>query len=244
MKKQLKSVTLLGVDCVNIDRLILAADICQNEFEFADVKLLSSLPSADPRVVPIKKIPSTKAYSKFAIAELDSYVDTPHVLVIQYDGFILNPSAWSDEYLKYDYIGAPWLVQDWSVRDFGFPPGLLRSLVVGNGGFSLRSKKFTALSAELVKLRSFKQYHPEDVVLCVHNRQLLESRGIQFAPVPLARQFSFEAESKDNDIWDNQFGFHGLSWTDISKWLDAHPEFKDKIVNDVTRHRRKLAATI
>lgn len=47
---------------------------------------------------------------------LDSYIETPHVLVVQYDGFILNPDAWTDEFLEYDYVGAPWWYEDeWNV---------------------------------------------------------------------------------------------------------------------------------
>ena len=235
-KRRLETVTLLGVDCVDIDRLILAADICQKDFDFAEVKLLTSLPSSDPRIVPIEPLASVGAYSRFMIADLDSYVATPHVLIIQYDGFILNPSAWDNDFLKYDYIGAPWLVRDWSVRDYGFPKELLGTLAVGNGGFSLRSKKFVSTSAQLARNGAFKEYDPEDVVLCIHNRALLESNGITFAPAIIAKRFSFENEDDEKKAWDGQFGFHGLSWTDISKWLDANPQYRDLIVNDTTIH--------
>jgi len=223
--KKLNTVTLLGIDCVEIDRLILAADICLKNFEFADVKLLTSIPSSNPYIVPIGSITSVEEYSRFAIAELDQYVDTPHALVIQYDGFILNPDAWSDEFLDYDYIGAPWLVHDWSIEKFGFPPAAKDQLLVGNGGFSLRSKKLISLLAQMSKEGMFEKYHPEDVVICVEKRKKLEEQGILFAPIPVAKQFSFEAEDEENIMWDGQFGFHGLQWTDISKWLANHPEY-------------------
>ena len=224
---KLDSVTLLGVDCVDIDRLILAAEICQKEMQFADVKLLTSIgTSNNPHIVPIKPITSTEEYSKFIISELDKYVETEHVLIIQFDGFILNTDAWSDDFLKYDYIGAPWFVADWSVKDFGFPKELLGTLVVGNGGFSLRSKKFIALSAQMYNDGAFAVCHPEDVVLAVHHRKKIEKKGIRFAPVELAQQFSYEAKDEaGNNLWDGQFGFHGLRWTDISKWLNKHPQY-------------------
>lgn len=242
MKKLLDSVTLLGVDCVDIDRLILAAEICQKDFEFASVKLLTSISKIkDERIISIKPITSAEAYSQFIICDLDKYVDTPHVLIIQYDGFILNPDAWSDEFLQYDYIGAPWLTNNRSVNKYGFPKELLGKFVVGNGGFSLRSKKLTSLCANLDQNHLFKRYHPEDVVLCVENRKMLEDNGIQFAPISWAQQFSYESvdKSKNDYSWNGQFGFHGLSWTDISKWLDAHPEYEGKIVNDPFAHSRK-----
>ncbi len=46
MKKiSLPTVTLLGIDCVNIQRLVLVAKICMQSFNFGDVKLLTSLPA-------------------------------------------------------------------------------------------------------------------------------------------------------------------------------------------------------
>ncbi len=221
-KKKLDSVTLLGVDCVDIDRLQLAADVCQEHFEFAEVKLLTSLPSKQKNIIPIEHISSTEEYSYFALDKLDAYVDTLHVLVIQYDGFILNPDAWKDDFLHYDYIGAPWLIADWSLR-FGFSKDDIGKEIVGNGGFSLRSKRLLSFCARLSREGAFTTYHPEDMVICNQNRQLFVDMGIRFAPVEIARQFSFEGE---HDVWKGQFGFHGLRWTDISRWLATHPEIK------------------
>jgi hypothetical protein len=225
--KKLETVTLLGIDCVNVERLNLAMEICQKDFEFAEVKILTSLPAGNLKnTIKISPINSTAEYSKFIISELDKYVDTDYVLIVQYDGFILNPNAWNDEFLKYDYIGAPWLVADWSVKNFDFPVEWLGKLAVGNGGFSLRSKKLLSLTAKLFLDKKLEKYDPEDVAICVRYRQLLEENGIKFAPVDIAKQFAFEAESSDNYAWDGQFGFHGLKWTDISKWSKENPEYK------------------
>jgi hypothetical protein len=238
MKRKLENVTLLGIDCVNLDRLIQAAEICQNDFDFASVKLLSSIKSDHKDVIHIDEIKSVEEYSRFAIAELDKYVDTSHVLIIQYDGFILNPKAWTDEFLQYDYIGSPWLVDmKLSVKVFGFPEELVGKYVVGNAGFCLRSKKLTSLCAELSLHNFFARYHPEDIVLSVDNRKFLEEKGITFAPPALAQRFSFEAESNTNFSWDGQFGFHGLRWTDISKWLKENPGYK--IDNTMDRDERE-----
>ena len=226
MKRKLETVTLLGVDCVDIERLIVAAEICQQEFDFAQIKLLTSLPSDNPNVVPIAPINSVEEYSRFVIEELDSYVETEQALIVQYDGFILNPNAWVDDFLTYDYIGAPWFVDNWAVGKFGLSKDLLGSMVVGNGGFSLRSKKFVALCARLAQERTLAKFHPEDVALCMWNRELLEERGMRFAPVDLARQFSFERMTDTSTEWDGQFGFHGFRWTNITKWQAKHPEYE------------------
>ena len=226
MKKKLNGITLLGVDCVNIERLIRATEICLKDFEFEDVKLLTSIKSDYPGVVPIQPINSVEEYSKLVIEKLDEYVDTPYVLLIQYDGFILNPDAWSEEFLEYDYIGAPWLVRNSHINKLGWSKELLGKHLVGGGGFTLRSKKFISLCSELAKRNFFSKYHPEDVVLCLDHREYLENKGIKFAPVNLAQQFSYEAEDMERYSWNGQFGFHGLQWTDISKWTKEHPEYK------------------
>lgn len=224
-KKRLYNVTLLGVDCVDIDRLILAAEICQKDFEFEKVKLLTSVKSNYKDVYQIPPIHSVEEYSKFVIADLDQYIDTPFVLIIQYDGFILNPKAWSDQYLGYDYIGAPWFVRKYHINR-GWPEELLGKYIVGCGGFSLRSKKFTSLCADLVKQNFFTKFHPEDSVLCIDNRQYFNDKGMKFAPVDIASRFCFSALDMERYSWDDQFGFHGLSYTDISKWTKGHPEYK------------------
>lgn len=225
MKRKLTGVTLLGIDCVDIDRLIQAAEICLKDFIFEEVKLLTSLPSNNQSVVSIDPLTSVEEYSKFIIEKLDEYVNTPHVLIIQYDGFILNPEAWSDAFLDYDYIGAPWLIRNSHIRN-GWPQELLGKYLVGGGGFSLRSKKLTSLCADISKKNFFKKYNPEDVVLCLDNRGYLENKGIVFAPVELAKKFCYAAEDMEHYSWNDQFGFHGLWYTDISKWTKNHPEYK------------------
>lgn len=235
MKRSLPNVTLLGIDCVNVERLQAALDVCQKDIDFGAVKLLTSLPTDDARLVKIPHIASIEAYSRFCAVDLKDHVDTEHVLLVQYDGFILNPNSWTDEFLEYDYIGAPWLVADWSVRDYAFPESLLGTMVVGNGGFSLRSKKFLEVSAKLVLAGEIPKIHPEDVSLCIWHKDLLEREGIKIAPPELAGRFSIEG---DDQVYDKQFGFHGMSWTDIDAWVDQHPEHH--LI--VEQYRRERAA--
>lgn len=212
--RELPQVTLIGVDCVDLERLLHAAEVCQRSIRFGDVRLLTSLPYEHPSIVPIAPITSREAYSSFMVKQLNSYVDTPFALIIQYDGFILNPDSWRDEYLDYDYIGAPW----WEEQEY----------IVGNGGFSLRSKRLLALTQQddaiLDPTELDPSDAPEDWYLCVMIRPYLEERGIRFAPAELAKQFAFEGGDEHFGVtWTNQFGFHGLRWTDISPWLQQNP---------------------
>jgi hypothetical protein len=213
MKRNLRNITLLGIDCIDIGRLKLAADICQEYFEFGAVKLLTSIPDLDPRIVSIDSITSIEAYSHFCIRELAKFVDTDFTLIFQHDGFILNPDAWTDEFLQYDYIGAPW----WYMDDQN----------VGNGGFSLRSKKLLDVlhTADFVT-----EFHPEDHHIARTYHKELKIHGIRYAPQSLAEKFSIEGASKEekldaNNVWNGQFGFHDLRATDISGWLKAHPGY-------------------
>ncbi|MEN9338616.1 MAG: hypothetical protein RI945_341 [Candidatus Parcubacteria bacterium] len=220
-KIKLPNVTLLGIDCVGIERLIQAMDISQEGIDFGSVKLLTSLNTDDARKVEIPHIASVEEYSRFCIEDLYKYVDTDYVLIIQYDGFVLNPESWTNEFLKYDYIGAPWLVADWSITNYNFPENLLGTIVVGNGGFSLRSKKILYTSARLSKERRIPKLHPEDVAMCVWYRNEFENEGIKFAPTEIAKIFSIEG---DDGIYKDQFGFHGFRRTDISEWIKKHLE--------------------
>lgn len=231
MKRKLENVTLIGIDCVDVDRLILATDICLKNFDFGDVKLLSSIDSNHPNIVKIDSLNSLETYSEFCTKKLDNYIDTEFALIIQHDGFILNPYAWDDEFLNYDYVGAPWHIKDWAIEKFGVPEELRDTILVGNGGFNLRSKKLIRAIKEMDLENSFDRYQPEDVVICVDKRNELEKKGIKFAPPEVAGKFSFEAIDEVNNKWTDQFGFHGLSWTDISKWLNENPKFKNKINN-------------
>ena len=70
LMKKLPGITLLGIDYVYVKRLQKALDISSRAIEFAHVKLLTSLPTDDPRRVEIPHIGSVEAYSEFCIRNL------------------------------------------------------------------------------------------------------------------------------------------------------------------------------
>jgi len=220
--RDVADVTVIGVDCVDIDRLIRAAEITTTDLRFGAVRLLSSHASDHPWVVAIDHLGDIEAYNDFIVGRLHRYVDTPLALVIQHDGFVLNADAWSDEFRDWDYIGAPWAVDG--------------ARVVGNGGFSLRSKRLLERLAQPDITRPAGV--PEDWFICVELREILERDGLRFAPPELAHRFSFEGDPAFGPTWQGQFGFHGLTWTDISAWLREHPN--SGIVNDLDDETRCL----
>jgi hypothetical protein len=225
----LPQITLIGVDCVSVERLLHAAAICERGIAFGAVRILSSIPHQDPRVVTISPIASREQYSSFVVKQLNRYVETPFALVFQYDGFVLNPASWRDEFRAYDYIGAP--LSNWP--DEGRP--------VGNGGFSLRSKRLLML-LENDPAVAVPEGLPEDWYLCVTIRPYLEAQGIRFAPFELAQQFSFEGDEHHEVTWSGQFGFHGLTWTDISPWLRENLD--SGVVNELDQATRAAKARL
>lgn len=196
----LDKVTLLGIDCVDVNRLIRAITICEKYANFSKIKLLTSQTTDYNHAVRIPHIGTIQDYSKFMIRELVNYVDTEYVLCVQWDAYLLNPDAWTDDYLQYDYVGAPWWFSD--------------DRNVGNGGFSLRSAKFLREVSEMPA----RNYHPEDVVCCRLMNKYLTDKGIKFAPESVAHKFSHEGNQKYGRTWRNQFGFHDFEMTDISAW--------------------------
>lgn len=147
---------------------------------------------------------SIDIWNRKIIQELPNYIDTTHAILIHADGYIINPEVWRDEWLKYDYIGAPWpLPQDsYSYRD---EEGEL--VRVGNS-VSLRSKRLM----DLVKTREWKSYFGntnEDGFITCHNRKWLESKGCKFAPLEEAIYFSKEHEIPENKNI-KPFAFHTI----------------------------------
>ena len=188
----LDEVALVAVDCADPALSYGAMELSLSRCRFAEAVLFTdrSLGAPRARVEPIAAVDSESAYSEFIMKSLAHRVRAEHVLIVQWDGFVLDADRWSDEFLLYDYIGAPW-------------PHFADGHNVGNGGFSLRSRRL------LLALQdpALAPAHPEDRAICRTYRRYLEDRhGIAFAPEEAARAFSFELDVTDRAT----FGFHGM----------------------------------
>ncbi len=191
-KVRIAETTLCCIDCQYHDLAISAMQRCLSGCEFERALFLTDRDMAIEgiEVVAIRPIASIAEYCRFVVKELNQYISTPFALIVQYDGFILNPAKWTEAFKQYDYIGARWEAQG--------------SHNVGNGGFSLRSKRLL----EALQDERIAQFVPEDRVICDRYRELLErDYGIRFAPGELADRFSFE-EARVHA--SSTFGFHGL----------------------------------
>ena len=148
------------------------------------------------------------------VYKLSEYIHTDFALIIQSDGYVINPDSWRDEFLEYDYIGAPFKLptDNFSYRDiYG------KIFRVGNGGFSLRSKKLIELANKLnLEWKPFHGFYNEDGFICAMNRHIYEENGCKFAPLHVAKYFSHESDIPENQGLST-FGFHG-KWSRFKKF--------------------------
>ena len=194
---RLENVTLCAVSSSNLAATVRALEASLAQIEFAEALLFTDqepaaigvAASSEIEVVAIEPIRSSEAYSRFILEELAERIGTSHCLIVQWDGHVIDAGRWREEFLEYDYIGASW-------------PQFHDGHEVGNGGFSLRSRRLI----EACRRPGFAVHHPEDVAICRTNRVFLEGLGLRFAPVELANRFSAERASDPSGT----FGYHGV----------------------------------
>lgn len=188
-KLNLKNVTCIAVASNKIKETIKAIEICQSYCDFYDCYIFTheTINFKHKIIEPIKTI---KDYDNFIIKHLPFHIESDFCLTIHWDGFIVNPKAWTNEFFNYDYIGSPWPNQGY---------------ICGNGGFCLKSRKFFKTQKALVKKIEITQ--PDDVILCLRLRNWFEFYGCKYAPKDIACKFATE-EGDYNE--HNSFGFHDL----------------------------------
>ena len=193
-KIKLPNVTLVAMATRNVEETLQALKYSCKGVEYGSVKLLSHYTPHDLgktiEFIRIDKIKSIDDWSYKIIYELNQYIDTEFALLVHADGFVVNPSSWKDEFLDYDYIGAPWPLpkDNFSYRDTH--GNIVR---VGNS-VSLRSKRLLVLPIKLnMPWEPFHGYWNEDGFICAKNKHIYEAEGMKFAPLDVAKYFSHEA---------------------------------------------------
>tara|TARA_B100001093_G_scaffold73188_1_gene63774 strand:+ start:802 stop:1494 length:693 start_codon:yes stop_codon:yes gene_type:complete len=194
---------------------------CTSVFEFDDIVICSKIPNLDAskfealgvRFVLEDDLDSSyESYNFFKLNRLNDHINTDFVLTVENDGFIIDSSFWKDEFLDYDYIGSPW-----------YDPIDNHKYRVGNGGFSLRSKKLLEATKMITDSRDG-PFGNEDSFICWKSKRVLESfYKVKFAPADLAAKFSVEwngcPEQKhiitDDLLTYDTFGFHGPDHTPL-----------------------------
>jgi hypothetical protein len=224
----LPNVTLVCISSIRIEECLSAIQTCINSCNFYDVKFITDKNIKDQSKIKIENCASfnnLQEYSDFILTQLDNYINSSHSLLIQDHAFISNPQKWTNEYLEYDYIGSPWPIHliehlmlnlkngvDLNGQPFSVDLNLNnydpQNYRVGNGAFSLRSKKL------LTFIKQFKDKYknkPEDNIISIYEKSALENNSMKIAPINIASAFGVEAATEYNPHGDRSitFGFHG-----------------------------------
>lgn len=206
LSRNLSSVSLVSVTGVDPEKNLRALEISRVGLNFADIVLLSRLePRRNVGGIRVESITNPNwtydEFSRFVVFELFKHIKTEFALIVHHRAHVLRPKAWTDEFLNYDYVGAPWSASTHFTNE-----GV--EVRVGNGGFSLRSQRLMRAPTDLglTFTDNGTGFYHEDGQLCVYHRDRLEKHGIRFAPVEVAAQFSTEV--KVQETVRKSFGFH------------------------------------
>ena len=139
---------------------------------------------------------SIKTLALDLVQNLHTRFDTDYVLTVQDDGFPMRPGL-SDFVGKYDYIGAPW-VHHTTYYDL-YP----YKYCIGNGGFSLRSKRLCEIASHIYQ--KWFRYVPywwyilgDDTFYCKTLRFWFRNavRGMKWPTLEEAARFSIEGNDE------------------------------------------------
>jgi hypothetical protein len=229
MKLKLNDVTLCAITSDAVDITIKALKYSSKDIDFAEIKLISDKKINEPNMEWME-CPQLDydGYNLFVVNHLHNYINTKFVLLIQWDGFVINPSCWRHEFFNYDYIGAPWPYQPES--------GAVGEDRIGNGGFSFRTKSILEAASKynfpnrLIRTINAPESRPElngeimtwneDGYFCREYKHLYKNAGFKYAGIDVAKYFSHEAYCTEID-GIAPFGFHGKQHANLISLLNT-----------------------
>tara|TARA_R110000772_G_scaffold250565_1_gene365229 strand:+ start:518 stop:1294 length:777 start_codon:yes stop_codon:yes gene_type:complete len=256
----LKKITYLSIvpndsekEYQNIDSIIKIGNNSSNKLDFGKKIIYTCQePTIDPGNFEIKMIDEIpyKEFNRFVSENYSELFNTEYAINFHSDGFIQNQDAWNNDFLKYDYIGAP--IKLPTINNQYQP-------TVGNGGFSLRSKKICEKIKEL-KLNNYLPkyldifgdnlisegifgqipafFKNEDVYIGLFCKKILDEHGFKIADFHTASLFATEhfsllnnQYSEDPEGLNSSFGFHEINYLQIP----TVAEHRKKIQKQLTK---------
>lgn len=194
-KLQLPKVTLVAMTSVKIKETIKAMQYSMQGIDFAEAILITHRkPWFLPKEITykhIERLTDIDCFNYKTVYDMGDYIDTEFALLVHYDGFVVHPEQWRDEFLTYDYIGSPWpLPKEGDTTTYRDIYGNLCR--VGNS-VSLRSKRLMDFPKKAqVPWVGENGYFNEDGFICCKIRHLLEAEGMKIAPLEVAKYFGHE----------------------------------------------------
>lgn len=210
-KLKLPNVTLAAMASVKLYETIKALEYSMQGIEFGEVVLITHRkPLGLPETITYKhteKLTDIDCFNYKIVYELGDFIHTDYVLLIHYDGFVVHPEKWQEEFLKYDYIGSPWPLPERENHSYHDIYGNLCR--VGNS-VSLRSKRLLDFPKKenLKWVRDWEGFYNEDIFLCCMNKHRIEEAGMKIAPIEVARYFGHEHMIPEVMDVDAPFVFH------------------------------------
>jgi hypothetical protein len=215
----LSNIALCCIDDVDTDRAIKVLNHCSNLCFFESINLFTSKKVSLPFGVSVHQtqpLESVEDVDNFIAQSLFKFIEhskCSHVLLVQHDGFILNPHAWTNEFLCYDVIGAP-------AEEAGAPPTTEGVVRFFNSGFALFSKKLLQAFSEIVESENIKSVSPLDGTTSglvqpngINFREKFTELGFHYPSGELASQFSVEySEHKGS------FGYHSRAFQHLNQF--------------------------
>jgi hypothetical protein len=212
----LSNITLIALTSVRIPQTIQALEYSCRNIKFGDVKIASDIkPENLPTYIKhefTEKSSNIDEWNYNIIYNLPKHVDTDYAILIHDNGFIVNPQSWRDDFLDYDYIGAPFPLptDDISYRD------IHGNIIRQGNSVSLRSKKLLDVANNInLEWKSFYGYTNEDGFICAHYRHKYIEQGCKFADIDIAKYFSHESMIPEIQ-GIKPFAFHNYMGTNSS----------------------------
>lgn len=212
---KLENITLIALTSVRIPQTIKALEYSCRGIEFGDVKLASDIkPDLLPNYIKheyTEKSSNINEWNYNIIYNLSKHIETDYAILIHDNGFVVNPESWRNEFLEYDYIGAPWPLptDNYSYRDIN------GEIIRQGNSVSLRSKKLIDLPNKLnLEWKPFHGFTNEDGFVCVNYRHRYIEEGCKFAGIKVAKYFSHETMIPEIE-GINPFAFHNYNGNNI-----------------------------
>ena len=226
-KLHLPNVTLVALACKDVQATVAAMKYSMRGIKFGDCILVThKKPFRLPSGIKYMHTDENKSIDDFnykMVFELYKFISTDYALLVHADGFVVNPEMWREEFLEYDYIGAPWPIpKDNSFRDIH--GNLCR---VGNS-VSIRSKRLLELPAQIgmewkgQSTQEGTDLFNEDGYICCAQRHVFEQYGMRYAPIEIAKYFSHETMIPEIE-GIVPFAFHKWAGTNAK-----YPDFRRK----------------
>ena len=238
-KLQLPNVTLCAMTSVKVRETVKAIEYSMRGIDFAEAVIITDeKPAFLPKEITYRHTSRLNTIDDFnykCVYELGDYIDTDYCMLVHYDGFIVHPELWRDEFLNYDYIGAPWPLPD-EGDDTTYRDIYGNICRVGNS-VGIRSKRLMEFPRKAnVPWTPEKGLYNEDGFLCCRIRHLIEAEGMTIAPLEVAKYFSHETMIPEIE-GITPFAFHKWNGTNA-----AYPDFRRKhpVMDKVRRLHGKL----